>query len=99
MFGGTDRCWYSAEPCHPFLAIAQGKTANALVLLDELEKTATRSDCLLGILEPETCARYPDPALQTNLDLSQVSYIGSVRRLRRVVEAVLRERDIRASRN
>ncbi|WFU45735.1 AAA family ATPase (plasmid) [Bradyrhizobium sp. CB82] len=174
VFGGTDRRWYSAEPCHPFLAIAQGKTANVLVLLDELEKAATRSDhgrlwdCLLGFLEPETNSRYPDPALQTNLDLSQVSYIatanaldplpspirdrfrivtfpkpaanhldallpaviadlakergldqswvppldgvereaaakhwpgGSVRRLRRIVEAVLRERDIRASRN
>lgn len=174
VFGGTDRRWYSAEPCHPFLAIAQGKTANVLVLLDELEKSATRSDqgrlwdCLLGFLESETNRRYPDPALQTNLDLSQVSYIatansldplpspirdrfrivtfpkpmanhldallpaviadlaqergldqswvppldsvergavakhwpgGSVRRLRRIVEAVLRERDVRALRN
>jgi hypothetical protein len=174
VFGGTDRRWYSAEPCHPFLAIAQGKAANVLVLLDEFEKAATRSDhgrlldCMLGFLEPETNSRYPDPALQTNLDLSQVSYIatansldplpgplrdrfrivafpkptanhldallpaviadlakergldqswvmpldgvereavakhwpgGSVRRLRRIVEAILRERDIRASRN
>jgi ATP-dependent Lon protease len=123
---------------------------------------------LLGFLEPETNARYPDPALQTNLDLSQVSYVatanrldplpnpirdrfrvvtfpkpnahdldallpdiiadlarergvdlrwepplegieraavgqhwrgGSVRRLRRIVEAILRERDPRAPRN
>jgi len=174
VFGGTDRRWASAEPCHPFLAVAQGKIANPLVLIDEIEKAATRSDygrlwdSLLGFLEPETNARYPDPALQTNLDLSQVSYIatansvdplpspirdrfrvvafpkpsaddldallpaviadlarergldeswvtpldgieraaaaqhwsgGSVRRLRRIVEAILRERDIRALRN
>ncbi|MGL3107039.1 AAA family ATPase [Bradyrhizobium sp. BR 1432] len=174
VFGGTDRRWYSSEPSHPFLAIARGKTANVLVLLDELEKCATRSDygrlwdCLLGFLEPETNSRYPDPALQTNLDLSQVSYIatansldplpspirdrfrivtfpkptanhldallpaviadlakergldqswvppldsiereavakhwpgGSVRRLRRIVEAIMRERDVRAWRN
>ncbi|MBR0851687.1 AAA family ATPase [Bradyrhizobium diazoefficiens] len=174
VFGGTDRRWYSAEPCHPFLAIAQGKTASPLILLDEIEKAGTRSDygrlwdCLLGFLEPETHARYPDPALQTNLDLSQVSYIatansldplpspirdrfrvvsfpkptagdvdallpaviadlarerglnaswvppldgaehaavtrnwrgGSVRRLRRIVEAILRERDANATRN
>ena len=173
VFGGTDRRWYSAEPCHAFLAIAQGKIANPLVLVDELEKAPTRSDygrlwdCLLGFLEPETNARYPDPALQTNLDLSQVSYVatansldplpspirdrfrvvtfpkpaaddldallpavladlarergldqswvppldgierravarhwrgGSVRRLRRIVEAILRERDTNASR-
>jgi ATP-dependent Lon protease len=174
VFGGTDRRWYSAEPCHPFLAVAQRKTANPLVLIDEIEKAATRSDygrlwdCLLGFLEPETNARYPDPALQTNLDLSKVSYIatansldplpspirdrfrvvtfpkpladdldallpaviadlaqergldkrwvppldgleraavaqhwhgGSVRRLRRIVEAILRQRDLRAARN
>jgi len=174
VFGGTARRWYSAEPCHPFLAVARGKTANPLVLIDEIEKAATRNDygrlwdSLLGFLEPETAARYMDPALQTNLDLSKVSYVatansldplpapirdrfrvvsfrkptakdldallpavisdlarergldqvwvpplsgierevvakywhgGSVRRLRRIVEAILRERDINASRN
>jgi ATP-dependent Lon protease len=174
VFGGTDRRWYSAEPCHAFLAIARGMIANPLVMIDEIEKAGTRSDygrlwdCLLGFLEPETNARYPDPALQTTLDLSQVSYVatansldplpnpirdrfrvvmfpkptaddldallpaviadlafergldeswvppldgieraalaqhwhgGSVRRLRRIVEAILRERDMRAARN
>jgi ATP-dependent Lon protease len=174
VFAGTDRRWYSAEPCHPFLAVAQGRIASPLVLLDELEKAGTRSDygrlwdCLLGFLEPETNCRYPDPALQVTLDLSQVSYVatantldplpgpirdrfrivafpkprgddlsallpaviadlarergvdqswvtpldgtehsavaqhwrgGSVRRLRRIVEAILRERDLRATRN
>jgi hypothetical protein len=82
-FGGTDKRWYSAEPCHSFLAIAQGKIANPLVLLDELEKAPTRTDygrlwdSLLGFLEPETAARYPDPALQAPLDLSMVSYIAT----------------------
>jgi hypothetical protein len=174
VFAGTDKRWHSAEPCHPFLAVARGKIANPLVLIDEVEKAATRSDygrlwdCLLGFLEPETNCRYPDPALQADLDLSEVSYIatansldplpspirdrfrvvrfprptahdldallpaviadlakerrldqnwvaaldgveraavaanwrgGSVRRLRRIVEALLRERDLRASRN
>jgi ATP-dependent Lon protease len=174
VFAGTDRRWYSAEPCHPFLAVAAGKIANPMVLIDELEKSGTRSDygrlwdCLLGFFEPETSVRYSDPALQTNLDLSHVSYVctannldplpgpirdrlrivtfpkpsaddldallpaviadlasergldqswlppldgeehalagrywrgGSVRRLRRIVETLLRERDARATRN
>jgi hypothetical protein len=83
VFGGTDKRWYSAEPCHPFLAVAQAKCANPMVLLDELEKAGTRSDygrlwdCLLGFLEPETAIRYPDPALQTTLDLSHVSYVAT----------------------
>jgi ATP-dependent Lon protease len=174
IFAGTDRRWHSAEPCHPLLAVAQGKIACPMVLLDELEKAPTRSDygrlwdCLLGFLEPETNCRYPDPALQVTLDLSQISYVatansldplpspirdrfrvvtfpkpnagdldallpavisdlaqergldrswmppldgdehaavtrhwrgGSVRRLRRIVEAILRDRDIRATSN
>lgn len=57
------------------------------MLIDEIEKAATRSDygrlwdALLGFLELETSARNPDPALQTNLDLSQVSYIATANRL------------------
>ena len=27
-FAGTDKRWYTAEPCHPFLAIAQARQAN-----------------------------------------------------------------------
>jgi ATP-dependent Lon protease len=174
VFAGTDRRWYSAEPCHPFLAVAVGKIANPFVLIDEIEKSGTRSDygrlwdCLLAFFEKETSARYPDPALQTNLDLSQVPYVctansldplpgpirdrmrvvtfpkpaaddleallpavvadlakergldrswvppldgeehalvarywrgGSVRRLHRIVETLLREREVRATRN
>jgi ATP-dependent Lon protease len=54
VFGGTDRRWYSAEPCHPLLAIAQAGHASVLIQLEELEKAAVRNDygrlwdCLLG---------------------------------------------------
>lgn len=71
----------------PFLAIGQTKHANPLVLLDELEKAGTRNDYgqlwdrLLGFLEPETNARYPDPALQAPLDFSHVSYVAAANAL------------------
>jgi len=87
VFSGTERRWHSAEPCHPLLAIARAKAANPLVLLDEIEKAATRTDygrlwdCLLAFLEPETAARYPDPALQIPLDLSYVSYMATANAL------------------
>jgi len=54
-----------------------------LILLDELEKAATRSDygrlwdSLLGLLEVETASQYPDPALQTTVDVSHVSYLAT----------------------
>jgi len=86
-FAGTDRRWHSAECCHPLLAIARGRTANPLILIDELEKAATRTDygrlwdCLLGLLEPETSRRYPDPALQIPVDLSHVNYVATANSL------------------
>ena len=88
VFAGTDRRWSSAEPCHPFLAVARAHHANPMILLDELEKAGGMGggmtdgvgrlwDCLLGLLEPETSIRYPDPLLQVNIDLSNVSYIAT----------------------
>jgi hypothetical protein len=80
-FGGTDRRWYSVEPCHPFLAVSRGRVANPLVLVDEVDKAATRTDhgrlwdALLPFLERETASAYPDPALQVDLDLSAVSFV------------------------
>jgi ATP-dependent Lon protease len=90
VFSGTDRRWSSAEPCHPFLAIVRARHANPMIFLDELDKASASSrtdgggrlwDCLLGFLEPETAVRYPDPALQTNVDLSNVSYIATANSL------------------
>lgn len=88
-FAGTDRRWHTAEPCHPFLAVVRSKTANPMVLLDELEKAPSSSnvsvgrlwDCLLSFTESETSARYPDPALQINVDLSRLSFIATVNNL------------------
>jgi ATP-dependent Lon protease len=83
VFGGTAKRWYSAEPAHPFLAISRAKQANPIVIIDEIEKAGTRSDCgrfwdvLLGMLEPETSRRYPDPGLQIEVDLSHVSYVAT----------------------
>lgn len=81
VFGGTDRRWSSAEPCHPFLAISRSRIANPIMLIEEIEKAAVRTDygrlwdCLLSFLEVETAQCYPDPALQTEVDVSNVSYL------------------------
>jgi len=100
VFAGTDRRWSSAEPCHSFLAIARAGHGNPMVLLDELEKSGgagggNRSDvgrlwdALLGLLEPETSIRYPDPFFQTNVDLSQISYLATANSVARLPRPLL----------
>ena len=47
-----------------------------------LKMAQTRSpnrlwDCLLNFLQSETSIRYPDPFFQTNVDLSQISYLAT----------------------
>jgi ATP-dependent Lon protease len=84
---GTARRWSTAEACHPFLAISRFGVGNPIVLVDEVEKAGTRTDngrlwdSMLGLLESETAGRYPDPALQTTLNLSFVSYIATANSL------------------
>lgn len=88
VFAGTDRRWYTAEPCHPFLAISRARHANPFVILDEIERAPTRSDhgrfwdCLLAFLEIETAGgSYMDPTLQVPLNLGHVSYIATANSL------------------
>lgn len=81
--GGTDRRWSTSEPAHPLMAIARYGIANPLILVDELEKAAARSDhgrlwdSLLPLLEAETARAYLDPAFQAEVDLSHVSWVAT----------------------
>ncbi|GEP05304.1 AAA family ATPase [Methylobacterium oxalidis] len=88
--GGLDRRWASAEPCHPLMAMARFGVANPMMLVDEIEKAATRSDygrlwdALLPMLEAETAKVYPDPAFQAEVDLSQISWLATANSLHNV---------------
>ncbi|TXN73773.1 AAA family ATPase [Methylobacterium sp. WL8] len=79
--GGLDRRWATCEPAHPVMAIARYGVANPLILLDEIEKASTGTthgrlwDGLLPMLEAETARAYPDPAFQTAVDISHISWL------------------------
>lgn len=83
-FAGTERRWYSTEPCRPFMACSRFGHANPMVLVDELDKAPRRADYgrlwdgMLGFLEKETAGRFQDPCLQAELDLGHVLYVATV---------------------
>jgi hypothetical protein len=78
-FGGTPRRWTSASPCMPLQAVAEAKIANAVMLLDEVDKSGAGTagslvQSLLPFLETETSQAYPDPCFEVECDLSRVNY-------------------------
>ena len=88
--GGTERRWYTAEPCRAFMAMARFGQANPLLLIDEVDKAPTRADygnlwnSLIPLAERETARRYPDPALQVEIDASNICVVCTANDLDRL---------------
>jgi ATP-dependent Lon protease len=80
-FGGTPRRWSSGEHAVPLEAVRRFKIANPLMMIDEIDKAAQRGNngslpsALMPYLERETSVRFPDPFVQSDVDLSHVSYL------------------------
>lgn len=79
--GGTARRWASGEPSLPVMVVRSHECAGPVVILDEIDKIGTSRrngnvhDVLIGLFERETAARWHDPYLQAECDLSQVSWL------------------------
>lgn len=80
---GTARGFTAATPAWPVTTIALLKTANPLLLVDELEKAGGSAangylhDTLLSLTEPSTAAAWYDPCLMSPADLSSISWLFS----------------------
>ena len=78
---GTARGWTNAQPCFPALAMSQTRTANPIVVLEELDKcggSARNGDpkaVLLTMVEASTARSYYDKCLLAPVDLSHVNWI------------------------
>ncbi len=77
----TPRTFIQPLPCLPALAMHQARTANPIVVVDELEK-AGRSErhgnplaALLTLIEPSTAAAFYDRCLLAHIDVSHVNWI------------------------
>ncbi|WP_161539701.1 AAA family ATPase [Paramagnetospirillum kuznetsovii] len=80
---GTAKGWGSANPTFVLHAMRSTKSANPLIMLDELDKAAegTRNgsvhQTLLSMLEPATAKAWTDECLQVPVDLSAVNWIAT----------------------
>lgn len=82
-FGGTSRQWSTGRACVPLQLIQRTRTANPVIIIDEIEKAATRRDngslidTLTALLEPEGSRAFFDPYVETEVDLSAVQYLAT----------------------
>jgi hypothetical protein len=79
------------------MAVRRHECAGPAIILDEIEKVGTSRhngnvhDVLVGLLEKETSARWFDPYLESNCDLSHLSWLMTANEVESV-PAVLRDR-------
>lgn len=81
LLAGTARGWSTASPCLPAHVMLQTCSANPVIFVDEIDKTATDTrtgrvvDTLLSMIEPSSAKSWPDEGLVTGLDLSRINWI------------------------
>ncbi len=80
---GTARGWANAQPCWPALVMAQTKTANPVLLLEEIDKAGGSNQggvphhVLLSLLEAETAREHWDKCLLAPVNLSHICWIAT----------------------
>lgn len=78
---GTARGWASAHSAWPVEQLVRLRTANPLLLIDEVDKAShnRRSgsvfDAMLAYLERDTARRHMDPCIGGPVDLSHISWV------------------------
>jgi ATP-dependent Lon protease len=93
---GTSRGWSTGQPSPLLDLLLQSQSASALLLLDEVEKAANQAvkstpitSALLALLEPESNRNWYDTFLQTECDLSMMSFILTTNSLQSLSKPLL----------
>ncbi len=83
MIGGTAKGWSSGHPAYPVELLLSRRRADAVVLVDEIEKAGGSdqngrlSSALLPMLEKETSMEFDDKYLSAPVDISHVSWLAT----------------------
>ncbi|NIJ41659.1 hypothetical protein FHS78_001949 [Parvibaculum indicum] len=95
MLAGTARGYATAQPSFPLIAIERHRTANPVLVVDEIEKAGGSARngnvqaTLLNFLEPGTAQSYFDECLLSKARLAQVSWIALANSLEHISEPLL----------
>lgn len=91
---GTSQHWSNCAPGKVWQLLAEGDYANAILLLDEIDKTGgderyRTSGALLDLLESRTAGRFVDQALNIEVDASMLWKIATANTIDSIAPPVL----------
>lgn len=78
---GTARGWLSTQPCWPAMMMAQTRTANPMLIVEEIDKAGGSDrngrvlNTLLTMIEDHTARSYYDRCLLATADLSHICWV------------------------
>lgn len=81
VLAGMDAGWKNSKPGIVFDALVNGRTANPLILINEVDKAATKDAHnspmapLYSLLEPTSSSHFSDEFVPVNLDASAVIWV------------------------
>lgn len=92
--GGSESHYSNSQPGQVFSLLVQGTHANAIIVLDEIEKASTAwgdpSAALYQLLEPRTAKQFIDKAVPSlPLDASRVNWIATANSIAPLHEAIV----------
>jgi ATP-dependent Lon protease len=98
VLGGADAQWSSAKPGRVLQFLLSARTANPIMMLDELDKVSGGSGTrgfydpyapLYSLLERKTAARFMDEFVQVPVDTSHICWLATGNDLTTVPEPIL----------
>lgn len=94
VIGGMSSNWADGKPGRIVEALARGRIANPIIVIDELDKASgdNRYDPLgplHQLLEKETSANFVDEGLEISVDCSHIVWIATANELSLIAEPIL----------
>ncbi len=94
VLSGADSQWHEAKPGRIFQALVRGRSANPVMLLDEVDKMSSEARYdpygpLYSLLEPHTAKRFIDEYVALELDASHIVWVAAANDTARIPEPIL----------
>jgi ATP-dependent Lon protease len=99
LLSGSSSQWKGARPGKVFEALVEGRYANPVIVVDEIDKAGTDAQydplgALYGLLEHDTAGAFVDEFAEVPIDASQVVWITTANDARGIPDPILNRMNV-----